>query len=128
MLQLMRRLSLPLLFAFTLLLVLTPVLAFAADQVAAVSPPDWGALAIGLINTAVVVVVPIVTYGVRLILPRIPRFLVPLVAIGLGPVIAWVAALAAGGNVNAITGCLLGAAGVVLREIYSTVKEHGTGA
>ena len=92
-----------------------------------VPPPNWDDLGINLVNALIPIIVPIVIWGGRLAAPKLPRFWIPLIAMGLGVLGDWLASLVGGGGFSPLIGALLGAAGVWLREFVNTLQEHGAG-
>lgn len=90
---------------------------------------DWQKLAADSVTALVPVLTVVVVWGARLLIPKIPRAVLPLLALGAGPILdAILGALSgvqAGGMVQA---ALLGAAGVWLREFFTTIKQHGLSA
>lgn len=91
---------------------------------------DWLALGAQAILALVPVATALLTFAVRTVIPKIPRFAIPVVAMGLGFALTWVHAAAAGPEVafNPLLGAALGAAATWLREMISTVNEHGAKA
>jgi len=106
------------------LLVMSPLFVWAAVE-GAVEPPAVDVALSGLITAAIPLLIPFVVYGVRLAIPKVPRVALPFIAMALGAAADWLAKLAIGGESSLITGALLGAAAVVVRDVYSTLKEHG---
>ena len=73
------------------------------------------------------IVVPFLVWAIRMVLPKIPRVALPILAMGLGSAIQWLSTLA--GNVaDPVAGALLGLAAVGAREIVNTLQQHGTSA
>jgi hypothetical protein len=111
----------------TALLMLSPVALFAQ---AIPAPPasatfDWTAVAINFVTGLQVLIVPLLVTGVRNLLPSIPRVALPFVALALGVFTDGFATWVAGGGFSPLRGALVGLAAVVLREIVSTLAEHG---
>lgn len=100
------------------------------DPAAPVVPPDWHSLVPGVILALVTgLIVPFVTYAIRLGIPKIPRIVIPFVALAFsGPVLTYVLGWVAQLNTSYWGGVLAGAIGIVIREIWSTWAEHGTGS
>lgn len=90
--------------------------------------PSWEQLGVDLINALIPIGVPLIVWLVRLGLPKIPRVLIPIGALGLGVLLDWLLAFVAGGTFTPIVGALLGMAGVWLREVVHTWREHGASA
>jgi hypothetical protein len=107
----------------TLLFLAVPAAVFAQPAPAA---PDYADLAAQAINALVVIAVPMVVFGIKLLLPKIPRAVLPFLALGAGNLLQFISTLTpAGGKWSPVIASLLGAAGLWLREIVSTLKEHG---
>jgi len=87
--------------------------------------PDVNIAGAGAITALIPVLVPFVVYSVKLIIPSIPRVILPLIAVGGGLVINALDSFIAGADPNVIVGALLGAAGVFLREVFNTFQNHG---
>lgn len=91
--------------------------------------PAWQGIVVDLLTVlGGGAVVSFVTWGVRRLLPKIPRFVLPILTMLLAWLGTWVASIVSGGELNPILVAALGAAAVWIREIKSTVEEHGTGA
>ena len=84
---------------------------------------DWVTLLPGLIP----VIVPLVLYGVKLLIPKVPKALLPILAPVLGGLVDAGLAYASGTAANPILGAALGSAGVGLREIVDQVKAAAKG-
>lgn len=69
------------------------------------------------------ILTPLIVAGVKLIVPRIPRVWLPILAPVLGAALDYVAHLATGSSLNPLAGLALGAAGVGLREVVDQVKR-----
>jgi hypothetical protein len=100
---------------------------FALLQAAAEVPAlDFAQLGAQLITALVVPLTVVIVWLVRKAIPKIPRALLPFLALGGGPAInALLSAISGVESQSVIVGALLGAAAVWLREAWSTVKEHG---
>lgn len=83
---------------------------------------------VNAINALIPIAVPFIVWGVRKVLPKIPRVALPVVALGLGVGLDAFLAMVTGGTWTPIVGALLGGLGVVFREIVDTAKEHGKAA
>ena len=94
---------------------------------AATNPmPAWQGVVVDLLTVlGGGAVVSFVVWGVRLALPKIPRFVLPILTMLLAWLGTWVASLVSGGETNPILVAALGAAAVWIREIKSTIEEHG---
>lgn len=84
---------------------------------------DILALLSQLVIVSTPVIVPALVALGKSLLPRVPGFLLPLLAIGLGAGIDVLNAYVLGGGLGASYGALLGAAGIVVREVFKSVKE-----
>ena len=93
-----------------------------------VAPLNWSAVEVLAINGLIPPLVMVLVYYARVLMPRIPRVALPLLALALGPAVAWVGAMASGGSVDPVAAAALGGLATVLRELLSTVSEHGVGA
>lgn len=108
---------------------LVPVALFAAQEVATpIAPPNAVAQLALAITALAPIVLPFVVYGVRLVLPKIPRVALPVVAMALGFGVNLLASYIAGHEFSPLIGAALGAASVWVREIANTVSEHGLSA
>lgn len=88
----------------------------------------WEAVAINLLNGLQVLAIPLLIAGLRHVLTRIPRVAVPFIALGLGVLTDGFMAWVASGGFSPLRGALMGLVSVALREIVSTIREHGTSA
>ena len=91
----------------------------------AVPAPDVVLAGAAAIQAVIPVVVPFIVWGVRKVLPKIPRVALPMIAVGLGMGLDWLLAYTSGGTFSPLVGAALGGAGVALREIVNTLQEHG---
>lgn len=99
------------------------VLLEAAAEVPAL---DWAQLGAGVITALVPPLTVLVVWLVRKGIPKIPRALLPFLALAGGPAInAAISALAGTETQNVVVGALLGGAAVWLREAWTTIREHG---
>lgn len=80
---------------------------------------DWTSFLPGLVT----VIVPLVIYFAKVIVPKIPKWLIPILAPILGGVAEAVLAYASGGTPNPALGAVLGAAGTGLREVVDQIKK-----
>lgn len=87
---------------------------------------DWMSLA----GQAVVALVPVVTmvvvWGIRQLVPQIPRVALPVLAMALPFGLTLLTNYMGGHQFSPIVGALLGAAATWLRELISTLQQHGT--
>ncbi len=84
--------------------------------------------AMSWVQMLIPVLVPILIAAGKLVVPRIPGWLLPIVAPVLGGVVDAVAAYASGGTANPVVGMALGSAGVGLREIVDQMRRVATPA
>jgi uncharacterized membrane protein len=88
---------------------------------------DWSSLGAQAILALVPVLTAVIVFGLRKVLPKIPRYLIPLIAMLIGFGLSWLNNyIAATPTVTPLVAALLGAAATWLREIVDTVQEHGT--
>lgn len=73
------------------------------------------------------VLVPVVIYLLKLVLPMLPKSVLPILAPVLGGVADAIIAYATGSVSNPALGALLGSAGVGLREIVHQLKKVAQG-
>lgn len=86
---------------------------------------DWNALVNGLVVVVVPALVAAIKAGAAKYLVQLPRVVVWALPLVLGGLISWITQLIPAIPSTSINGILLGAAAMVLRELVSTVKEHG---
>jgi hypothetical protein len=86
---------------------------------------DWAAFGVSAISALVPVVTALAIWAGRVVVAKVPRALIPIVAVSLGTVLDFVVAYATGGVFNPLVGALLGATATWLRELVNTVAEHG---
>ena len=89
---------------------------------------DWTNVGAQAILALVPVATMIVVWGIRQLIPKIPRVALPILAAGLPYALTFFASYVSGHEFSPIVGALLGAAATWLREIISTLQEHGTEA
>jgi MFS superfamily sulfate permease-like transporter len=88
---------------------------------------DWQSLGAQAILALIPVVTALIVFGLRKVLPKIPRYLIPLLAMLVGFGLSWLNNyIAATPDVTPLVAALLGAAATWVREIVSTIQEHGT--
>ena len=88
---------------------------------------DFTALGAEAILALVPVLTALLVFGLRKLLPKIPRVAIPIIAMALGFVLSWLNNyISVTPTVTPLVGALLGAAATWLREIVSTFNEHGT--
>jgi drug/metabolite transporter (DMT)-like permease len=69
------------------------------------------------------IVVPFAVYGVKLLSDRIPKQILPVVAVGIGIGITYLESFISGGDWSIIAGAGLGALGIVVRAIYKLFTD-----
>ena len=79
--------------------------------------------AMSWVQILIPVLVPLLIAGGKFLIPRIPSWLLPIVAPILGGAVDAIAAYASGGTANPVLGAALGSAGVGLREIVDQMKK-----
>lgn len=90
---------------------------------------DWPSWVVQLIAALTPLVTVLVVWGVRKVVPSIPRVALPVVALVLPLTVTWLTNYLSGHpTLDPITAALLGAAAVWLREVVNTLKEHGADA
>jgi len=89
---------------------------------------DWTLLGSQAILALVPIVTMVVVWGVRLLIPKIPRVALPILAMGLPYVLTFFVNYVGGHEFSPLVGALLGAAATWLREVISTIQEHGAEA
>ena len=89
---------------------------------------DWSSLGAQAILALVPVVTVLVVSGIRAVVPKIPRFLLPILATALPFALTLLTNYIGGHTFSPALAALLGASATWLREIVSTLQEHGTSA
>jgi hypothetical protein len=102
------------LFVLALLALGLPVIVLAQDQ--APTPDSVGAAAIAAL---VPVVVMVLVWGVRLVVPKIPPILLPIIATGFGALSSFIATVPVDGSL--LKGAALGALAVFVREVLNAM-------
>jgi hypothetical protein len=93
---------------------------------AAQTTMDWAQLGADVITALTAPLTVVVVWAVRKAVPKIPRTLLPFIALGGGPAVhALLSTIAGVESQSAVVMALLGMAAVWLRESWSTYKEHG---
>jgi len=101
-----------------------PALAAGTNDVVspgAATPPAAGQLS--LWQMAIVVLVPAIIAGVKLLLPRLPRWVLPLLAPLIGVALDQLGRMTLGTDSNGWLAMVLGGAGTGLREIGDQLKK-----
>lgn len=96
-----------------------------ADQVAATAPA-WGTIAAEAITRLTPVIVPLLVYYFRALIPRVKPALLPVLAVGLGIALDAVNQYATGGGKGALVGAVLGLAGIGLRELADQLTKNNS--
>jgi len=89
---------------------------------------DWTLLGSQAILALVPIVTMVVVWGVRLLIPKIPRVALPILAMGLPFALTFLVNYTTGHELSPIVAALLGAAATWLRELISTIQQHGVSA
>ena len=100
------------------LLLLTAPFLFAADPLP-ITPTTEGSK---LLLLVIPLVVPIVVAVGKFLIPKIPAWILPILAPAIGALIDFLGSLVTGHEANPITAAVLGSAGVGLRELYDQIK------
>lgn len=77
-----------------------------------------------IFEAVVVAVLPVLVYGVRQVLPRLPRALIWTLPIVFGSLLTVIAS-ALDSGISGWRGVILGGLAIALRELVTTIKEHG---
>lgn len=86
---------------------------------------DWTLLGSQAILALVPVVTMVVVWGVRLLIPKIPRVALPILAASLPFALTFLVNYIGGHTFSPLAMAALGALATWLREIISTVQQHG---
>lgn len=89
---------------------------------------DWMDVAAQAVIALVPVATMVVVWLIRLMVPKIPRVALPVLAMALPFGLTLLTNYVGGHEFSPILGALLGAAATWLRELLSTINQHGTGA
>lgn len=106
---------------WTLIMLAGLVGAYAADATAAVADTPSASSATLLLSLIPVLVPLIIAIG-KWALPKVPVWILPILAPALGALIDWLTTLATGSTASPALGAVLGSAGVGLRELLDQVK------
>lgn len=107
---------------FSLLLVLSGSFVFAQT---AGTLPDWKPLIAQFVTALTPFAVYFAIKGLKLVLPKVPSWVIPLVAMGLGYGVTALASITLPVGSEWYLGPLLGAASVVLNEVVKALNEKG---
>ena len=83
---------------------------------------DWNAVGVQAILALVPVVTMLLVYGIRKLLPKLPKYIVPLIALGLGAFLTWLQGYMGGVSASPLVMVLLGAAATWLHEVINALK------
>lgn len=114
------------LILWNLVLILALAAAFAGDAAAAAGAasapiaPGVNSLLLALIP----VLVPLLVALGKWALPKVPLWVLPILAPALGALVDYLTALATGAAANPVLGAVLGSAGVGVREIFDQTKSR----
>ena len=86
---------------------------------------DWSGFGVSAISALVPVVTALAVWGGRVLVAKVPRAFLPIVAVAIGTGFDFLLAYMQGGTFNPVVGALLGASATWLRELISTIQEHG---
>lgn len=84
---------------------------------------DWNSWIVQLVMAVTPVVTTLIVFGIRKLIPKIPRVALPILAVLLPVAASWFYSYA-GGTFTPVVAALLGAAAVWLREIVNTFQQH----
>jgi hypothetical protein len=97
---------------------------FALLQAAPVAP-DWSVLATSAISLLIPVAVYFSVVGVKKVVPLIPSWLIPVVAMALGYGASFVTSYITGHPENALLGIALGGLATVANEVVKALNDKG---
>jgi hypothetical protein len=109
---------------FALMLLLLTGLSLLAQEPGTVPAPT--SANVDLMLKLLPLIVPMLIAIIKMEIPKLPTWCLPILAPLLGAFIDWLTALATGGHPNPIASALLGSAGVGLREVYDQLKQQIT--
>lgn len=99
---------------------------FSVAMAQTIVPPTGNVAADNLLTWITPILVPLLIAGVKQVLPKIPRSVLPVLGPILGAAIDIINHYATGAATNTWAALALGAAGVGVREIYDQVKRAAT--
>ena len=76
-----------------------------------------------VINLAVPVLAPLITAGMKWLIPRLPTWIIPMLCTGIGTLGTYVAQWAATNQTNVWTAIGLGLAGIGVREVLDQLRK-----
>jgi hypothetical protein len=86
---------------------------------------DWNDISFKALSALVPVITLVVVGLIRLILPKIPRTFLPLLALLLPTIVSLLSNYLGNTTLNPWLMLVLGGLATTLREIISTIQEHG---
>lgn len=89
---------------------------------------DWNSWVAGLIVALVPPVTALVVWAIRMLVPKIPRVALPILALALPWLLTLLVNYTTGHEFSPLVAALLGAAATWLRELINTLGEHKLGA
>lgn len=102
---------------------LLPLFAIAAEATIAVPPPPPADSHLSsLLMLLIPVLVPLIVALGKFIVPKVPTWMLPIIAPALGALLDFLTSLATGSTANPMIGALLGSAGVGVRELIDQVS------
>ncbi len=113
------------------MLLLAPVVMLAQAITAPPAPQafPWEALAVNWINALQVVLIPALAAGAKEMLARaeksVPRFVILAGVVSLGVLAETLNAWVGHGGFSLFRGAAMGFLAVAVREVWSTIREHG---
>lgn len=87
------------------------------------SPTPTPPASAGLLLAMLPVIVPLLVSFGKWMVPKLPSWLLPILAPALGAAIDWIGAKVSGGTASPVLALALGSAGVGLREIVDQIKQ-----
>jgi len=115
------------LYAIAAFLTFSPLVAFAAAD--AVAAPVWSDIAVEAIKGLTAPLIVVIVWAVRkYVVPKVPRAAIPVAVMLLGYGADFLVSMATGTTMSPLGGVLIGSAAIALREIVTTLQEHGINA
>jgi len=108
---------------YTLLAFIVGMFALCSTAFAQAGVPEGQTPTQTLINCLTPIIVPLVILGVKTAAPKIPSFLLPILAPIFGVLLEYVNHFATGQEPSILYGVALGAAGVGIREVIDQLKK-----
>ena len=102
-------------------------LAFAQEVAAPAAAALDGITSANVVTWLTPVLVPLLLAGVKLVLPKLPTWVIPIAAPVIGVLIDFVNSLATAHSSNFLVAAALGLAGVGLREVKENLKPAANG-